>query len=89
MRSNCMKTLLISLLFIFSGLFAQDLECPPIEMENKTDQPFNKMDYRVLSFAQNDCKAIPNNPCVIKFIKVAPQIWDVDCGKELKFKDDE
>lgn len=58
------------------------LNCPAVFMDNKTDEPFTKMDHINFEHAKNRCVVhYKDAPCLKKFTKIGFQNYHAICGR--------
>jgi len=64
-----------------------NLVCPPTEVSNTSDIPWNKSDQISLEFNKKRCKQkYKYNPCLTQFIKIGLNNYIAVCGDRRKVK---
>lgn len=66
-------------------LLAVELTCGHYTIDNRSNDPINEFDYKIVAQAQEQCqKRYPNNPCLKTLIKRGPRSHSVICGPKPK-----
>lgn len=75
---------------MIAPVFAASLFCATPILEDRTKDPWTETDQKTLLDIQKEgCKRNnPQEPCLVRFIKVEEGIYSVVCGPEQRRKDD-
>ena len=65
-------------------LFISTIMCPKTEIENLSEEKWNDIDQKNFNMAKERCPIVTNLPCLKKFIKKEPLVYNAICSHPLK-----
>lgn len=66
---------------MLSLILVAALSCPEPKIVNRSSEPWNEVDAKVLESAKLGCKRFLEQPCLIRLEKVEQGVYNAICGK--------